>query len=93
MNSHAALFTACLGFAAISEALYYDTLPYAFDVFFRILLDAKENAQRWGWALRHGVPDDDLLSHGSPHYHWRRGVSLSCSGWEGVVPPRYGRQA
>ena len=26
------------------------------------------------------------------HYHRRRGVSLSCSGWEGVVPGRYGRQ-
>ena len=27
------------------------------------------------------------------HYHRRYGVSLSCSGWEGVVPPRYGHQA
>ncbi len=27
-----------------------------------------------------------------PHYHWRRVVSLSCSGWEGVGPTRYGRQ-
>ena len=27
------------------------------------------------------------------HYHRRKGVSRSCSGWEGVVPPRYGRQA
>ena len=27
------------------------------------------------------------------HYHRRRGVSRSCSGWEGVVPPRYGHQA
>ena len=26
------------------------------------------------------------------HYHWRRGVSRSCSRWEGVGPPRYGRQ-
>ena len=42
----------------------------------------------WRWE-----PDDDLLSHGNPHYHWRKGVSLSCSGWEGVVPPCYGRQA
>ena len=38
-------------------------------------------------------PDDVLLSHGNPHYHRRRGVSLSCSGWEGVGPPRYGHQA
>ena len=43
--------------------------------------------------FRRWEPDDDLLSHGNPHYHWRRGVSLSCSGWEGVEPPRYGRQA
>ena len=26
-----------------------------------------------------------------PHYHRRGGVSRSCSGWEGVVPPRHGR--
>ena len=25
-------------------------------------------------------------------YHWRGGVSRSCSGREGVVPPRYGHQ-
>ena len=30
---------------------------------------------------------------GSPHYHWRAAVSRSCSGWEGVVPAGYGRQA
>ena len=29
---------------------------------------------------------------GNPHYHRRGVVSLSCSGWEGVVPTRYGRQ-
>ncbi|MDN7585289.1 hypothetical protein QZM51_39290, partial [Burkholderia orbicola] len=29
-------------------------------------------------------PDDYLLSHGNPHYHRRRVVSRSCSGWEGV---------
>ena len=38
-------------------------------------------------------PDDYLLSHGYPHYHWRGVVSRSCSGWEGVVPTRYGHQA
>ena len=27
-----------------------------------------------------------------PHYHRRGVVSLSCSGWEGVGPTRYGRQ-
>ena len=26
------------------------------------------------------------------YYHWRWGVSRSCSGREGVVPPRHGRQ-
>ncbi len=26
------------------------------------------------------------------HYHRRKVVSLSCSGWEGVGPTRYGRQ-
>ena len=29
---------------------------------------------------------------GNPHYHRRKVVSLSCSGWEGVGPTRYGRQ-
>ena len=29
---------------------------------------------------------------GNPHYHRREVVSLSCSGWEGVGPTRYGRQ-
>src|SRR5258706_10486641 len=30
---------------------------------------------------------------GNPHYHRRRVVSPSCSGWEGVGPTRYGCQA
>ena len=31
--------------------------------------------------------------HGrAAHYHRRKSVSRSCSGWEGVVPLRYGRQ-
>ena len=30
---------------------------------------------------------------GNPHYHRRAAVSRSCSGWEGVVPAGYGRQA
>ena len=30
---------------------------------------------------------------GNPHYHRRGVVSRSCSGWEGVVPTRYGHQA
>ena len=40
-----------------------------------------------------GEPGDYLLSHGYPHYHRRGVVSRSCSGWEGVVPTRYGHQA
>ena len=46
-----------------------------------------------GAVFRCREPDDDLLSHGDPHYHWREVVSRSCSGWEGVVPTCYGRQA
>jgi hypothetical protein len=30
---------------------------------------------------------------GNPYYHRRAAVSRSCSGWEGVVPAGYGRQA
>ena len=52
-----------------------------------------KNAQSDDGAFWLEEPDDDLLSHGNPHYHWRKGVSLSCSGWEGVGPPCYGHQA
>ena len=44
-------------------------------------------------GIRNGEPCGDLLSHGLPHYHRRSLVSRSCSGWEGVVPRRYGRKA
>ena len=30
---------------------------------------------------------------GNPHYHRRAAVSRSCSGWEGVGPAGFGRQA
>ena len=30
---------------------------------------------------------------GAPYYHRRAAVSRSCSGWEGVVPAGYCRQA
>ena len=30
---------------------------------------------------------------GTPYYHRRAAVSRSCSGWEGVGPAGYGRQA
>ena len=45
----------------------------------------------WGFLLRE--PDDALLSRQLSHYHRRKGVSRSCSGWEGVVPTRYGHRA
>ena len=38
------------------------------------------------------VSDDVLLSRARAHYQRRKSVSRSCSGWEGVVPLRYGRQ-
>src|SRR5450830_1924664 len=38
-------------------------------------------------------PDDNLLSHWLQHYHRRRVVSRSCSGWEGVGPTYYGHKA
>ena len=45
----------------------------------------------WGFFICK-ESDDDLLSHTYVHYHRRKVVSLSCSGWEGVGPTRYGRQ-
>ena|SRR5450830_838223 len=66
----------------------------AFCVFSKKLFNLLEKTpSRETGRFRHREPDDDLLSHGNPHYHWRRVVSLSCSGWEGVGPTRYGRQA
>src|SRR5471030_2108443 len=38
-------------------------------------------------------PDNNLLSHWLQHYHRRKVVSRSCSGWEGVGPTCYGHQA
>ncbi len=54
--------------------------------------NAPDTAGIWGVEQK-GEPDDYLLSHGNPHYHRRGVVSRSCSGWEGVVPTRYGHQA
>ena len=34
----------------------------------------------------------NLLSRTNAHYHRRKPVSRSCSGWEGVVPGCCGRQ-
>ena len=52
-----------------------------------------KNPRLSGGGSRLRKPDDYLLSHGYPHYHRRRVVSRSCSGWEGVGPTRYGHQA
>ena len=51
-----------------------------------------KSPSRWDGPLLFWVPDNDLLSHGSPYYHRRAAVSRSCSGWEGVVPARCARQ-
>ena len=40
------------------------------------------------------MPGGVLLSHGeAPHYHRRKTFSLLSSGWDQVVPVRYGYQA
>ena len=52
-----------------------------------------EKKARTVYGLFHErVSDDVLLSRARAHYHRRKSVSRSCSGWEGVVPLRYGRQ-
>ena len=53
----------------------------------------KQKALAMARAFAHNKPDDYLLSHWLQHYHRRRVVSRSCSGWEGVGPTRYGHQA
>ena len=48
----------------------------------------------WGLGGAGGRgPGGDLLSRTGVHYHRRGFVSRSCSGWEGVGPKGYGRQA
>jgi lauroyl/myristoyl acyltransferase len=51
----------------------------------------KGNAPRSG-ALREGSLAMTYFRGRDAYYHWRWGVSRSCSEWEGVGPPRYGRQ-
>ena len=46
-------------------------------------------AGRWG----RGCLTMTYFRMGNPHYHRRAVVSRSCSGWEGVGPTGYGRQA
>src|SRR5690242_7649225 len=46
------------------------------------------------WALLSwGCLTMTYFRTGNPYYHRRAAVSRSCSGWEGVVPAGYGRQA
>ena len=47
----------------------------------------------WGFCLLLGSLTITYFHTGNPHYHRRGVVSRSCSGWEGVVPTRYGHQA
>ena len=54
-------------------------------------IDKKKPVQSTGFFMNR-VSDDVLLSRARAHYHRRKSVSRSCSGWEGVVPLRYGRQ-
>ena len=46
-----------------------------------------------GFLLLLGSLTITYFHTGNPHYHRRGVVSRSCSGWEGVVPTRYGHQA
>src|SRR4029077_20779912 len=46
-----------------------------------------------GGLLREGCLTMTYFRMGNPHSHRRAAVSRSCSGWEGVVPAGYGRQA
>ena len=45
-----------------------------------------------GGRLLYEAPGDDLLLHACAHYHRRGCVSLPSSGWDRVVPQRYGHQ-
>ena len=46
-----------------------------------------------GYLVLQGSLTITYFHTGNPHYHRRGVVSRSCSGWEGVVPTRYGHQA
>jgi hypothetical protein len=65
-----------------------------------IIATVYESATEMQTALREGraVCIEGCLTMtyfrtGNPYYHRRAAVSRSCSGWEGVVPAGYGRQA
>ena len=55
-------------------------------------IQTKKKARTEYGLFHEWVSDDVLLSRARAHYHRRKSVSRSCSGWEGVVPLRYGRQ-
>src|SRR5207249_10391342 len=48
---------------------------------------------RWPGVVLCGCLTMTYFRTGNPYYHRRAAVSRSCSGWEGVVPAGYGRQA
>ena len=59
------------------------------------LYTLQETSQKSPYGVRafhEWVSDDVLLSRAQAHYHRRKSVSRSCSGWAGVVPLRYDRQ-
>ena len=59
------------------------SLPRVFD---------KKTRTPYGFFLKGGCLTMSYFHGREAHYHRRKSVSRSCSGWEGVVPLRYGRQ-
>ena len=60
---------------------------------FRLYKRRNPTFSGWGFCLLRGSLTITYFHTGNPHYHRRGVVSRSCSGWEGVVPTRYGHQA
>ena len=52
----------------------------------------KPTGLRWAFGLM-GCLTMTYFRTGNPYYHRRAAVSRSCSGWEGVGPAGFGRQA
>mgnify|MGYP001570397629 CR=1 FL=1 len=52
-----------------------------------------QKPSRGGLLFEEGCLAVTYFRTGNPHYHRREPVSRSCSGWEGVGPSCYGRQA
>ena len=55
--------------------------------------EIKSPAKVAGLLIAKGCLTMTYFRTGTPYYHRRAAVSRSCSGWEGVVPAGYGRQA